>query len=87
MRQIKVELQKRTDRPTMKDIKEMNEWVTEMISEDKYWQKAQKDRYKFTKVNRSCEQCGEKLDARSDYHMKYGFCDVGCGNRLFGLVC
>jgi len=36
MRQIKVELQKRTDRPTMKDIKEMNEWVTEMISEDKY---------------------------------------------------
>lgn len=85
MRQIKVELPKRTDKPSVKDIKEMNEWVKEMISEDKYWRKTQKDRYKFTKVHLLCEECGETMDARNDYQVKYGFCDVGCGEKLYGL--
>lgn len=86
MRQIKVELPKRTDKPSMKDIKEMREWVKEMIMSDSDWSQYKNKRYMFTKIPIYCEQCRERMEPRNRYQVKYGFCDIHCGNRLYGLT-
>ena len=32
-----------------------------------------------------CQECGAKLNKKDEYQMKYGFCNVHCGYKLFGL--
>ena len=32
-----------------------------------------------------CENCGRKMDVLNEYQWKYGFCNVNCGNELFGV--
>ncbi|MDR4283021.1 hypothetical protein BK754_28350 [Bacillus thuringiensis serovar subtoxicus] len=86
MRQIKKALPKDQYKPSMKDKKEMESWLKEMLEKDKYWSKMKRGpRYKFTRVARWCEQCNKQLEARNDYQMRYGFCDVYCGEVLYGL--
>lgn len=70
----------------MKDIKEMREWIKEMNISDSDWSQYKNKRYMFTKIPIFCEQCRERMELRNGYQVKYGFCDVSCGNRLYGLT-
>lgn len=85
MRQIKVELPKRTDKPSAKDIKNMREWVKAAVIQCDDWNACKKKRYVFTKKPRFCEECNSRLENRDRYQMRYGVCDQGCYMHLVGM--
>lgn len=67
--------------------KDMRRAIASDLSWIKYMRRVNKRTNKrhFTKVAEFCSGCHKQLDIRDDYHRRYGFCDVYCGQITFGM--